>query len=232
MNRLAGLIHTLSKEAIKSTMPMKLAAGLFYDKKGFIGIGYNSTRSYVQKKLQATLHAEDAAIHNVKTRYQRIKTKHLKLMVIRVDALKNLVVSKPCLNCTHTIYDYGIRKVYYVNDQNELVCERITSMLSYHQKFPYFTQTNLWFHSVCKGNYPVLPFIVKLKQSELQIPFFTKEMGLKISSLRKEKNWTQAELAIKLCISKSQLINIEHGKEPYNSKYYIKLQRLFGMFTW
>jgi transcriptional regulator with XRE-family HTH domain len=73
---------------------------------------------------------------------------------------------------------------------------------------------------------------MKLKQSELQIPFFTKEMGLKIISLRNSKNWSQSELALKLCISKNQLINMELGKEPYNSKYYIKLQRVFGMFSW
>jgi len=232
MDKLAGLIHILSLEATKSTMPMKLAAGLFYNKKGFVGVGYNSTRSYVQKKVQASLHAEDAAIHNVKSRYKRIKTKHLKLMVVRVDAKKQLVVSKPCLNCTHMIYDYGIRKVYYINDQNELVCERIRSMISYHNQFPYYTQTNLWFHSICKGNYPVLPFILKVKETEQRIPLFTSEMGKKIVQLRKEKQMSQHEVAIKICISRKQLENMEQGKEPYNYKLYIKLQKIFGIFSW
>jgi deoxycytidylate deaminase len=232
MDKFAGLIHILSNEATKSTMPMKLAAGLFYNRKGFIGTGYNSTRSYVQKKIQATLHAEDAAIHNVKTRYKRIKTKNLKLMVVRVDAKKQLVVSKPCLNCTHMIYDYGIRKVYYINDQNKLVCERIHSMISYHKQFPYYTQTNLWFHSVCKGNYPVLPFIIKVKETEKHIPLFTKEMGKRLIELRNERHMTSSEVAIKICIPIKQLQNIEQGKEPYNCKLYMKLQKIFGLFSW
>ena len=228
------MINQLIHHAAKCTMEIKLAAGLFYSKKGFVGIGYNSCRTYMKKTIKPNIHAEDAVIQYVKARFQRMKTRHLKLIVIRVNTKKKLLLSKPCINCTKTIRDYGIRKVYYVNEQNELVSERISAISSYHDQFPNFSQTNLWFHTVFKGGSAVLPIVLQVSQhlkEEEHITFFTRTMGQTIKTLREERQWDQSELAKRLCLPKHILTNIEQGKpERYTPHLALKIRKCFGEF--
>lgn len=236
-----SMLNQLIKQAGKCTMDIKLAAGLFYTKKGFIGIGSNSSRTYMKKTVKPNIHAEDAVIHYVKTRYGRIKTRDLKLIVIRATHIKEegrekLLLSKPCMNCTKTIREYGIRKVYYINENGELVCERISRIEMYHEQFPYLTATNIWFHHVYKGNSAVLPVVLQVNQhlkKEEHVEFFTKSMGETIKLLRQERHWDQDELAKRLCLRKSIINNIEEGKkEKYNPYLALKIRKCFGTFIW
>ena len=232
MDKLESMVSHLVQIASKSNMGIKLAAGLFYSKKGFVGVGYNSTRTYVNKTVKSSVHAEDAVIQYIKSRFHRMKTKNLKIIVIRVSPGKRLLNSKPCLNCTQTIREYGIKKVYYINEENELVCEKIDAIQSYHEKFPYFTPTNIWFHDVYKSSSIVLPIIKKCDLEEEKLTYFTKEMGRKIKELRDAKFWTQEKLAKQLSVSKEVISNIEEGRMEYCKKTTVKLRKFLGDFSW
>ena len=232
MDKLESMVNRLTTIASKSTMGIKLAAGLFYSKKGFVGVGYNSTRTYSNKTIKSSIHAEDAVIQYIKSRFGRIKTKNLKLIVIRVgNSSEKLLMSKPCLNCTKTISDYGIKKVYYINEQNELICETISSIQSFHNKYPYFTMTDVWFHTVHITNSAVLPIIKKCNEAEKE-PYCAKVFAQKILEIREKNNMSQYELALKLCVTKQQVLDMEMGHFSYNGKLISKIRKCFGAYGW
>jgi len=209
-------------------MNIKLAAGLFYTKKGFLSIGYNSARTYVDKKITSNLHAECSAIRNYKFN-NRIKTKNLKLIVIRLSPGNQLLNSKPCINCTKTISEYGIRKVYFFNENNEFSCEKTEQILSFHNKYQYITHTDIWFHRVSNRNNAALPSIKKLNLESKDKRLFTLEMGKKISMLRETKSLTQFDLAKRLCVNVIIIKSIEEGTYKYDGHILLKLKKIFGI---
>ena len=218
-----SMIERLREQAMKSNMSIKLASGLFYSKKGFVSVACNSTRTYINKKIKPNFHAEEAVLYNFQTRFTRIKTKNLKLIVVRISPGNNLLFSKPCITCTHAIQSFGIRKIYYINEHNQLICERIESLCKYHEQFPYISRTNLWFKDI-----HIPPAIITKHLKENTLKTFTKEMGTRISLLRIERNWTQRDLAIRLCIHIDILDQIERGRYAYNLFIVDKLRNYFG----
>ncbi len=209
-----SMIHRLTEEAKKSTMNIKLAAGLFYSKKGFVSIGFNSTRTYLNKKIISNCHAENAALCNYRKRCPRMKTQHLKLIVIRLSPGNNLLLSKPCINCTNSIKEFGIKKIYYMNEQSELVYERIQDLCAYHQKFPFLTRTSLWFQQLQNKSIDVCDKSSKHDQ---------------IAIHRKRIGMSQQELAIKMCVDVHTIDQIEKGKSG-NACVMQKIQKFLCIF--
>ena len=226
-----SLIHQLRELASKSNIQFKLAAGLFYTKKGFISMGFNSTRTYINKKITPSIHAEHDAIYNCRNRFKNIKTRNLKLMVIRVSNSDELLNSKPCLNCTEMIRAYGIRKVYYINEENKLVFERVHDLHKYRLGEPGMAfSTALWFHSMISKPTPILPYLQSLLSEPYKV--FSKAMGKKIESLRNERKWTQQEFAYRIGVHLDVVVHMEEGVEPYSSLLVNKLKRCLGPFSW
>lgn len=73
-------------------------------------------------------------------------------MVIRIDKKDKdniqLVNARPCQNCLEMMKSIGIRRVYYSDDNGELICENIKDMISIHSskvmiKFDYHSKNNL-----------------------------------------------------------------------------------------
>lgn len=221
-----SMIERLKTQAMKSNMAIKLASGLFYSKKGFVSVACNSTRTYTNKKIRPNFHAEEAVLYHFQTHFTRIKTKNLKLIVVRLSPGNNLLLSKPCITCTHAIQSFGIRKIYYINEHNQLICERIESLCKYHEQFPYISRTNLWFKDI---HTPSAVISKHLKETTLKS--FSKEMGKRICLLRLERHWTQRDLALRLCIHIDILDQIERGRYPYNLFIVEKLRNYFG-FVW
>lgn len=62
-----------------------------------------------------------------------IKTIRLDLWVIRISADGKLKNSYPCNNCLHKMKECGIRRVYYSNDQGEIICQKLTDMKFLHK---------------------------------------------------------------------------------------------------
>lgn len=228
-----SMINQLCEFAQKSNINIKLAAGIFYSKKGFLSIGYNSNRTYVNNTIKSTIHAEDDVIRQCKKRYRVKKTSHLKLIVIRLSPGNKLLNSKPCVNCTKAIREFGIKKVYYYNDKNELESENIDKIHKFHQTFPYVTATNLWFYKVQPTMFnPMMGIIASLQQDNKKYTTFTPEMGHAIRTVRLLKQLTQEELASSLSLNVNVIKKIEEGRYPYNSNMVLLLRRKLGYFSW
>ncbi len=79
----------------------------------------NTGRNYPKKthprstSPYKTLHAEMDAILSV----PRFLTEGASLLVVRLDMLGNLVLSKPCSDCYGLIKSVGIKKVFYTNNE-------------------------------------------------------------------------------------------------------------------
>ena len=65
------------------------------------------------------------------TNKTRRKMNNISILVIRKSkhGIKN---SRPCIDCIKTMRVYNIKRVYYSNDDSEIVCENIKDMLSGH----------------------------------------------------------------------------------------------------
>lgn len=99
-----------------STSRFKLGA-IILKKKKIIGRGINSKKTspvFGSGKYQC-YHAEGKALHNCITNGQ--DPKGAILIVHRV----NDNVSRPCSCCQKMLKKYGIKKVYYYNEQRQLV---------------------------------------------------------------------------------------------------------------
>jgi len=55
------------------------------------------------------------------------------MVVIRINTKNELVNSKPCENCIYYLRLYGIKNVYYSNENGEIVKEKITEIESEHR---------------------------------------------------------------------------------------------------
>jgi len=55
------------------------------------------------------------------------------MVVIRINGKNELVNSKPCENCIYYLRLYGIKNVYYSNENGEIVKEKITEICSEHR---------------------------------------------------------------------------------------------------
>jgi len=101
-------IDIAAKVALNSTMNHKHGAIIVY-KKQIISSGYN----YIFGTF--SIHAEVAAISNVKGKYKEL-LQESELYVVRIgpDKYHNpLKYSKPCFNCQHFISKNLIKKTYY-----------------------------------------------------------------------------------------------------------------------
>ena len=226
-----GLVGQLIEHAVKSDMRIKLAAGLFYTKKGFVVIRSNSRRTYVNKTIKPNLHAEDAVIEYLKNRPNRMKTKHMKLMVVRVNNDDKLLLCRPCMNCTRTMSEMGIRKVYYSDAHGKIICERVCDIYNYYKKCPFVSSTYDWFNEM----YPhrCISSSTQMYVNEAKtIRSFTPLMGKLVEDMRLHRNWNQDELAANLSITAEMVQQIEDGYGHYHSGIAIKLRKCFGAFSW
>jgi len=58
--------------------------------------------------------------------------KKLEMFVIRVNQMGDLVNSKPCNTCIYYMQLYGIKSVYYSNEEGEIVKEKINNITADH----------------------------------------------------------------------------------------------------
>jgi deoxycytidylate deaminase len=82
-------------------------------------------------KKGATLHAEIHVIHQCTKRLikQQKSLKKYSILVVRIKRdTGELVNSKPCHDCIKAMRKCGIKKVYYSNDQGEIVMERVNNI--------------------------------------------------------------------------------------------------------
>jgi tRNA(Arg) A34 adenosine deaminase TadA len=226
--KLDSLITKLKDVAEKSNMKIKLAAGLFYSKKGFVTTGCNTTRTYSKNSLLPSEHAECAALRELR-KFPNINCKDLKLVVIRIGLSGDLLQSTPCINCATTIYSHGIRKIYYINEKNKIVCQRTHELCTHHKKSidKHLTQTNIWFENV-SNNKSEITNTIKLLERKIKDPFFNQFISEKIIHCREIQKLSKKDLSIRLCLPLSTITMIENKTLSFNPAIYSKLVRFFG----
>ena len=125
-------INLLIKTAEKSYVNSQHAAALIYND-NILAMNVNKFIKTILikngesiEKYYKTIHAE------INLNYPRNEVRGKDIVVIRINknlALKN---SRPCSMCIEKMKKLGIRKVYYSNNDGEMICEDVKTMTSEH----------------------------------------------------------------------------------------------------
>jgi deoxycytidylate deaminase len=89
---------------------------------------YTKEIMYGNEYVKVTIHAEIDALFN----YYPKNAKGMDMLIIRIGRSLDLRNSRPCNSCIDKMNQKGIRKVYYSNDNGDIVYEFIDSMPRIH----------------------------------------------------------------------------------------------------
>lgn len=120
------IIEYLKKISTKSSVTHRHAAGLLLNDK-LISSGINKFIFINECSFNKTLHAEIAALSCISKK----NTRGLDLVVIR-NKNNNLQNSRPCSACIDKLQKAGIRKVYFSDENGEIVHEVVENMEKTH----------------------------------------------------------------------------------------------------
>lgn len=81
-----------------------------------IAIGYNRHKTHPLN----TCYTQHAEFNSILKSSNRSDYKNLTMYVARLTRTDKISLSKPCPECQKTIWDVGIRKVYYTDHEGEL----------------------------------------------------------------------------------------------------------------
>jgi deoxycytidylate deaminase len=130
MSKINFTIETLIKVAQQSDISYKHSAGLIYDDK-IHSISVNKFvpfKKYKGIQLYRTIHAELSIFEKIPKRV----VKGMDIIVIRINKKLQLRNSRPCKDCIDELKQIGIRKVYYSNDNGDIVYEFVENMIKTH----------------------------------------------------------------------------------------------------
>lgn len=131
--RYNDLLEHLKRVAMFSEISFKHAAALI---KGYTiySSGYNKYIKEIEikgvkNKQYKTIHAEVNVICNFP--YRKL-IKGMDIIVIRINKSSSLRNSRPCSDCINKLEKVGIRKVFYSDENGELVSEFVKDMPKNH----------------------------------------------------------------------------------------------------
>jgi deoxycytidylate deaminase len=127
-------LKRLRKIADNSSLRNKHGACLIKGDKIY-SIGYNKL-----VKEYFTIHAEVDALCKIDSKY----TKGLDILIIRIGNTKTqkLRNSRPCNACIDKLIQRGIRRVYYSNENGDIVYELLENMQKIHVSSGYLMKCN------------------------------------------------------------------------------------------
>ena len=115
-----NILNQAIEEAQRSDHKQRVSAVIFKGKR-VIAIAHNAVRSnkipYKFKNFLGSSHAECQAIIKA-----RRSLKGYDILVIRLNNTGDLMMAKPCEFCQNFIDYVSIRRVYYSNEKNQIVC--------------------------------------------------------------------------------------------------------------
>lgn len=124
----SDIIENLKKHALLSNIKNNRHAAAILVSGNGICMSYNK-----QFSMYNTVHAEISVIKEfiAKTKIKSKLLIKIDIIVIRFsnNTLKN---SKPCFACINQMKKLGIRKVFYSNSDNIIVCENVQDMENTH----------------------------------------------------------------------------------------------------
>lgn len=123
-----GIQEKARLEAKKSNMERYQIGCVCFKGKRIISYGFNQVRSTSRipnkyKKFPNSLHAEQHAI--MKIRNKEI-LKGSSILVVRVNRSGEFLMAKPCENCLNTIRFFGIKEIFYSNEDGKIVREKLS----------------------------------------------------------------------------------------------------------
>lgn len=128
--RFDELVQFLKKIALNSIVYYKHAAALICGDTVYSS-GANKYIKQIKNNNQAynrTMHAEITVFEKL----QKKKVRGMDLLVIRINKHSILRNSRPCNQCIDKLRKIGIRKVYYSNENGDIVCEFVEQMEKTH----------------------------------------------------------------------------------------------------
>lgn len=129
-NKFYEHIDILKKIASNSSLQHRHSACLIKGNK-IHSFGFNKYMKEIvcnNHYINITIHAEMDALFN----YYPKNTKGMDILIIRVGKGGDLRNSRPCNSCIDKLNQKGIRKVYYSNEQGDIVYEFIDDMPKLH----------------------------------------------------------------------------------------------------
>lgn len=129
-------ITFLKKKAASSDISYKHAAALI-DSAHIYSSGVNRFVKTFQIKSKETneIQTHFKTVHaeiNVFSKMPKKSVKGLDILVIRINKQLALKNSRPCNNCIDKLKKIGIRKVFYSNENGNIIGEFINDMEKYH----------------------------------------------------------------------------------------------------
>jgi hypothetical protein len=131
------------EEASKSLIKCQLAAAVIKGQKFLSRPCSNSPKNICRGISCGSVHAETRAIIDCFGKdlimspknggtYYIPKEKRIKcdLIVIRINKDDKICTSRPCFRCLSLMKAVGIRKVYYTDNDQNLICENVKDMIS------------------------------------------------------------------------------------------------------
>lgn len=126
------MLEPLKRMALRSCLSQRHAACLF---RGNQVYAYGVNKYFqmnvpdYKKMVPITIHAEMDALFSVGTKY----TKHMDILIIRVNRQLTLKNSRPCNVCIDKLRQKKIRRAYYTNDKGDVVYEYVDRMPKLHE---------------------------------------------------------------------------------------------------
>lgn len=126
-----------AKECAKKSVCHRQHACVLFNKNTILSEGYND---YIFKRgvntNNYTIHAEMKAIKPEKLR--KFKSKKFNMLVIRIDKYGNLRNSKPCVDCVKVIKTLPIKKIYYSDDDGNIISISKNALSSDHRSAGFY----------------------------------------------------------------------------------------------
>lgn len=123
--RISKYLDMLRRRALNSQLNNRHAAILFSNKETYIG--HNNKRTYYNGDLVPSTHAEMEVL-NKRTRIGSNNKGKFSIFVIRINRDGHLCNSKPCHECIKNLKTHNVNKIYYSDDDGNIVCEFIKKM--------------------------------------------------------------------------------------------------------
>lgn len=115
-----NIINSMIEYAKKSVMEQRVSAGILTNK-NIKNIKCN------EPTLTGSFHAEYNVIQNTR---EKMKEKKMDMIVIRINKNNDLCNARPCMNCLSEMKKNGFKHVYYSIDNETIVREKISDMVS------------------------------------------------------------------------------------------------------
>lgn len=119
----------LIKIALNSDVSHKHASALIHDDT-ILSSGYNklNLNNFSTFSIHAEINAIKSGLYNIKKK----NMKGLDIIVIRLSKSGSFINSRPCSFCIQRLQELHIRKVYYSNQDGNIICESIYNMEKTH----------------------------------------------------------------------------------------------------